>query len=103
MNETKHTPGPWTACNEGLCKCGYVWCPDYPVAKVTRGEWGDLGMPYGEVPEATAVANARLIAAAPELLFAAEQALMAFEDGYDAPKVRDDLRAAIAKAKGVTP
>ena len=102
MNE-KHTPGPWTACNEGKCRCKLVSCDDYPVAKVISGEWGDPGMPYGEVLEATAIANARLIAAAPTLLFAAEQALMAFEDGYDAPKVRDDLRAAIAKAKEVTP
>ena len=102
MNE-KHTPGPWTACNEGKCRCKLVSCDDYPVAKVISGEWGDPGMPYGEVLEATAIANARLIAAAPSLLFAAEQALMAFVDGYDSPKVRDDLRAAIAKAKGVTP
>jgi len=35
-----------------------------------------------------------------ELLFAAKQALMAFEERYDAPKIREDLRAAIARAEG---
>ena len=29
------------------------------------------------------------------LLFAAKQALLSIEEGYDAPKIRDDLRAAI--------
>ena len=37
----------------------------------------------------------RIIAAAPDLLFAAKQALMSLEEGYDAPKIRDDLRDAI--------
>ena len=118
MNE-KHTPGPWTACNEGKCRCKLVSCDDYPVAKVISGEWGDPGMPYGEVLEATAIANARLIAAAPTLLFAAEQAYAAIDlslgewrdfDVQEAPMVlaplfsaKASLSAAIAKAKEVTP
>lgn len=70
MSESKHTPGPWTACHEGKCSCGQVWSKtaDHPVATVTRGEWGDPGCPYGEVSRECANANARLIAAAPELL-----------------------------------
>jgi len=30
-----------------------------------------------------------------KLVFACKQALMAFEDGYDAPKIRQDLRDAL--------
>ena len=33
------------------------------------------------------------------LLFAAKQALMSMEEGYDAPKIRDDLRNAIAEVE----
>ena len=33
-----------------------------------------------------------------DLLFAAKQALMALEEGYDAPKIREDLKASIARA-----
>jgi hypothetical protein len=86
--ETKWTPGPWHACKSGNCKCGFVSCDDYPVAKVTRGEWGDTwpsirivgetsldlkaepfmdGCMYGSVNDETAIANAKLIAAAPDM------------------------------------
>jgi len=81
-----HTPGPWKI----LADTNQIWCADYPVAEVTRGKWGDdypairlVGpsiqlkaepymdrIEYGEVFEETALANANLIAAAPELLAA---------------------------------
>jgi len=58
------TVGPWHACGDRsdevgkklleagkgvpglrsdgeLCKCGMVWCDDFPVAEVTGGKWGD--------------------------------------------------------------
>lgn len=48
MDKPKTTPGPWTACNFGKCKCGQIWGNkkdkyhnEYPVATVERGEWGD--------------------------------------------------------------
>jgi hypothetical protein len=91
-----HTLGPWRACKgtgkcEGECVCGGVWSEpaDHPVAEVTRGEWGDsfpsvrlVGessfdmkaeaymerVTYVSVDDASAAANARLIAAAPALL-----------------------------------
>jgi hypothetical protein len=86
---SKHTPGPWSLCNDGeKCKCGQIWSADFPIAKVTKGKWGDpypairpvggsIGrqyeayielIEYGEVPEDVAMANGRLIARAPELL-----------------------------------
>lgn len=57
--KTKHTPGPWeiihTEKNPGKVDQIHVGKPDYTVCRV---------MAYGE----NAMANARLIAAAPDLL-----------------------------------
>ena len=84
----EHTPGPWF-----WKKHGSLGNDHFNVL------WGAVDInhtPYIGVNED----DAYLISAAPDLLFAAEQALMALEEGYYAPKIRDDLRSAIAKAKG---
>lgn len=92
----KHTPGPW---HEGaLNGAGSIFCDGdyrmdnehgatvlYPIALIN----------YGPDPEEDS-ANARLIAAAPELLAALE----AFIDEANTKNVRQMARAAIAKAKG---
>ncbi len=38
-----YSPGPWGACRDGDCTCGFIWSKtaDHPVAKVESGEWGD--------------------------------------------------------------
>lgn len=80
---------PWSACHNGECKCSQVWTKDdHPVAIVTRGEWGDdypsirltggslelkaeaymEQITYGTVSNDTATANAKFIAAAPEIV-----------------------------------
>ena len=124
---TQHTPGPWfiwkelAMRNEGLepdeiefelleqaDHCVYAGNP----LECTRGRLkghtshicnvdvddfdfdGD-----GEVCRATALANARLIAAAPELLEAL-QLMLAVETVFDAEIAEDASRAAIAKATG---
>lgn len=94
-----HTPGPWEACNGGKCSCLMVWSKpaDHPVCTVESGEWGDtypalrvigggpirsIGaafepyiekLPYGSIDRRVAEKNARLIAAAPNLLHACKE------------------------------
>lgn len=84
-DKPKWTPGPWKYC--GCGKCGFVSATDCPVAEVVCGDWGDeypslrlIGgsinrgveaymelIEYGTMPLEEAAANARLIAAAPDL------------------------------------
>lgn len=95
MTVTRHTPGPWHWDANEIDKRSrpYVRCNvklpgavgNVAVAKVT-----------GEGLEMTA--NARLIAAAPELLAACELVLSSTVD--DEEDYRPVLRAAIAKATG---
>jgi len=92
--ETKHTPGPWTVDHNH---------PDDP-------ETATIHDPSGDWVAQTCDANARLIAAAPDMLAALEMSLSVFDkqrellrDGCkDIPCPRDEaldiLRAAIAKA-----
>lgn len=96
MSEVKHTPGPWIWGDEhrGLYGCG----PNNEVLNYARYEGMWVG--FGEV----GTANARLIAAAPEMLEALELVL---EMGWTTPRkpgvpdlLRDVIEAAISKAKG---
>lgn len=87
-----HTPGPWFAHNIGLGP---------------NGE-GHFTYPLGTDPD-KAAANARLIAAAPDMLaalkaiHAAHRAFSASEDwGVYDDEARAAAEAAIAKAKGET-
>lgn len=98
MNAPKHAPGPWTA--QGLAIVAsdrsfvgrvYPWCADPQDAECAKG-------------------NARLIAAAPELLEALELAVQHYNEWASAELPHDldeerlpwlaPARAAIAKAKG---
>lgn len=92
MSETKFTPAPWT------------------VARIhSNGNWlsmivGDC-KPIAEVNcDCLEASNAHLIAAAPEMLEALEDALATCEHDMqhilDNGRLRSVLRAAISKAKG---
>lgn len=99
----QHTPGPWSvphfADMLGGCKCGYVF------SESQRGMGSICSVVSGGENEEheQAIANARLIAAAPDLL-AACQAYMA--DRAEAGCTADSgavkaMRAAIEKASGM--
>ena len=83
----KHTPGPWAIGLETDENDGH----------------GQIISPEGEhiasVSMYPIVANARLLAAAPELLEACK-AMLAADDELDYPVVVKQARAAIAKAEG---
>ncbi len=98
-----HSPGPWRACRDGECSCGFIWSTtaDHPVAKVESGEWGDdypairvtptergltgtsfevtaymEQITYGRIDPETAKQNALLIAMSPEMLALLQQGLV---------------------------
>ena len=91
---TKHTPGPWRVQRQN--------------PSPTTGEWMISGANPGYLAEVRdcgsgdVQANARLIAAAPDLLDALKDALCALECcGKDYPAA-SKAKAAIAKATGET-
>ena len=97
----QHTPGPWTH-TPGQ---DTVWANDgdTKVAKIEDLPWITLASGRRTSDSATEEANARLIAAAPELLAIAE-ALARWEAdpdhfGGDLADIATKARAAIAKAR----
>jgi hypothetical protein len=93
---TKHTPGPWMAVNRFI---GYIDGPTQQFCTIAETPKWD-GESYAE-----ADANARLIAAAPELLSVAKTLLLYVETygGEVTKNIAAALplyRAAIAKATG---
>ena len=87
-NTNGHTPGPWTASDERRGIFEIIHDGDL-LAQV----WGVRPAGDGDLP---AEANARLIAAAPELLEACQEALV----WADNAGLKGRLAAAIAKAEG---
>lgn len=104
--KAKHTPGPWTAedTTEGNtreiqrfhdCELGFqIWAKQ----RIAFTERQNVGADVE-------AANARLIAAAPELLAACKRAeasawLVATSGNADAVAIHEELRTAIAKAEG---
>ena len=96
MTQTTHTPGPWIA--EFSDYGEEIWFGGYGA-----GMW--TVEPPGAYLDGLSAANARLIAAAPDLLAALEQCLPII-DAYRRAALGDgdiaahNARVAIAKAKG---
>ena len=89
---SKHTPGPWTASEVGLI---------HTVSGTPVAHMSSPSLLAGSLFEAEA--NARLIAASPDLLKTAklaDQRLAARGDLIFKGNTRGQLRAAIAKAEG---
>lgn len=120
-DEPKWTPGPWAACKDGRCTCGLIWSvtDDHPVATVQETPWGDADyiaaptdenpeaatrrfIEYGAFPKEQFHANARLIAAAPDMAEAldAVDRMLSEPRKYNATTVKAMVRAALAKARG---
>ena len=68
--EAKHTPGPWFVRKQRKHAAGFLMSPPFIVAKNPKPGHGEIvaSMGGGQCWYANAEANARLIAAAPELL-----------------------------------
>ena len=94
----KHTPGPWYV-GSGTYEGRNI----YSVASVTDDE-GFTYQPIVASAEDDGIkcwdANARLIAAAPELLEALEELIAATQHLDPCQATAEKARAAIAKAKG---
>ena len=105
MNNAKHTPGPWEL-QKPLFGEQHIYVHSENSVngrKVLSGRQHICVVPYEGKKGAAAYhemfnANARLIAAAPELL----EELIMMLDAYEIPAVRARARAAIAKATGDT-
>jgi hypothetical protein len=101
MTNTKHTPGPWTVVkgNNGFCD---TWQVEYKT-QLKHGTIADCGFITAIYADGTRkeklehLANARLIAAAPDMLLALENMV---NNKLSASACRLVARAAIQKAKG---
>ena len=81
-----HTPGPWKV----LVENHHIYAKDsYPVASATSHRKSEERL-----------ANARLIAAAPDLLAACELMLTVYGLKQEAPHAFETMRSAVAKARG---
>ena len=93
MSKVKHTPGPWETINLNVYH-------NYP----TRQKVADcfVKKPFGVYDGGECEANARLIAAAPELLEACKSALALIQisTDYKDMSTAKELMAAIARAEG---
>lgn len=106
MTESKHTPGPWRA-NGHYVEAGEL------TTICTTDRWNEAIEPYGVESDLEENANAQLIAAAPELYEAADEALNVLigcvipAGGVDDRKALLDcqamLRAALSRATGARP
>jgi hypothetical protein len=93
--DTKHTPGPWTKVKRKVTPS----LMDYSIVAEGEGFW-DLATVHDD-GGSRAIANAILIAAAPDLLAALGDLLVIATDHlrYSGDEV-SNARAAIARAKG---
>lgn len=118
MGELKATPGEWTMCRDGECRCGQVFGEDGHVYVAHVYGPGNVGL---DGPEAWPIeecyqANFHLIAAAPDLYAALElirtqwaghsEACAYLLSEYkskcdcDWPMIAETCDAALSKARG---
>lgn len=126
MEEPKFTKGPWgihAIDPKTPCACLMISGADHPIGTVERGKWGDTYLSirqvgasleqrfepyeklieYGEIPEDVALANARLIAAAPTLYEALLNLVSCKWVSGTVNRRVDEARAALALVSEATP
>jgi multidrug efflux pump subunit AcrA (membrane-fusion protein) len=93
---SKHTPAPWNIFDDDRNESKEIFVREGGLEKVIA----TLGIGFSEPFESQQQANAKLIAAAPELLAAAERSLnwLSSYPGGNATSAYDQMRAAIDKA-----
>ena len=86
--KNKFTPGPWRSCKDSECSCRMIWslpgdCPvftakdtgEHSLIGLAHHKWGDApDIIYGEISKEQQQANAKLIASAPTMLNALQEA-----------------------------
>jgi hypothetical protein len=105
--KTKHTKGPWGLLDLATHDSIVVWQTKNPKRNLhiaTCLDYASANKAASEAEFERCLANAHLIAAAPEMLEALESAVAFFDahkktDGIDYD-VANELRAAIKKARG---
>ena len=105
QRNVKHTPGPWGTANmtEGRCSTPqlYVISESEQIARISHIQGHGRQGEAANIDER--IANARLIAAAPELLAACKALVQQIDNGSSLTggEVQvENARAAIAKAQG---
>lgn len=102
----KHTPGPWFVNTAGGAKAGQPFKIDefFVYAPNTQDDTAICADVIDPVTQEPSEANARLIAAAPDMLAALRRAVLALAFAAEtSPAMRDDYKAvsaAIEKATG---
>lgn len=95
----RHTPGPWSIVRRDGNRVDINSAPD------ETPEWQGLAQVWVRMEDEAedcedGLANARLIAAAPDLLAALKAAEHFIGAGYQPPELVDQISAAIRKAEG---
>ncbi len=105
MTKTAHTPGPWKVSRPVSITIGFNSEAHYVRGNADEG-WPVVANTKTDLPREEQLANARLIAAAPELLEASKEFLAYFtNDGGNKSQewlktVRQNLKQAISKSEG---
>lgn len=92
---SKHTPGPWETDRNNV-HSGQI----ATIHHCLNNDWVEVWSPNWPADEDEQEANARLIAAAPELLEALEGFVACWDACASPVEFAEKARAAIAKARG---
>jgi len=95
--KTKHTPGPWSVTEHGWSQTG-IYTDGVRIALIDI--YDEATEENQDELEASTAANARLIAAAPDLLDALQEAKHMFAGEYPGHPTTERIFAAIEKATG---